>query len=394
MNTPLYSASGAMLAQGDAGRDDTGPRIAKIETFCTSFIGFVRITTQDGHIGWGQVSTYNSDITCEVLHRQVAPWAMGRGIDAWDDILDDIPRREHKYPGTYLMRAMAGVDTAIWDWRGRVAGKPVAALLGGSAGPIRAYASSMRRDITPEDEAARLCALLDQFGFDAFKVRVGAECGRDRDEWDGRTEAIIPTMRHALGDSAALLVDGNSGFSPKRAIDVGHMLQDHGYEHFEEPCPYWEIEQTAKVTQALRMNVAGGEQDWDMQHWKRMIAMRAVDIIQPDILYIGGLTRAMRVAQMGADANLPCTPHCANLSMVTLFTMHMLRAIPNAGKYLEFAIEGLEYYPWQTGLFTHDPYTITDGQAHVSDAPGWGVEIAPEWLDKAAYKCSDAQEFA
>ena len=106
-----------------------------------------------------------------------------------------------------------------------------------------------------------------------------------------------------------------------------------------------------------------------------MIAMRAVDIIQPDILYMGGMARTMKVAAMGAKAGLPCTPHCANLSMVTLFTMHLLRAIPNAGKYLEFSIEGTDYYPWQQDLFVKSPYAIIDGMATVSDAPGWGVEM-------------------
>lgn len=388
MSTP-YSASGAVPLSNGQGQDDTGPRIAKIETFCTPLVGFVRVTSEDGQQGWGQVSTYNSDLTCEILHRQVAPWALGRGMDAMEQVIGEIPLREHKYPGTYLRRAMAGLDTAVWDWRGRDAQKPVAALLGGSAGPVRAYASSMRRDISPTDEADRLKALRDQFGFDAFKVRVGAECGQDRDEWPGRTEEIIPVIRQELGADVALLVDGNSGFSAARAIDVGHMLQDHGYEHFEEPCPYWLLDETAKVTKALTMDVAGGEQDWDMQQWRRMIDMRAVDILQPDILYLGGIGRSMEVAHMGAEAGLPCTPHCANLSLVTLFTMHMLRAIPNAGRYLEFSIEGDDYYPWQRDLFVNTPYTIQDGQAHVTDAPGWGVEVCPEWLAQSSYKCSE-----
>lgn len=384
-----YSASGAVPLAEPRGQDDTGPRITRIETFATPLIGFVRVTTADGAQGWGQVSTYNSDITAQILHRQVAPWALGRGVDALEDVIAEIPLREHKYPGTYLCRAMAGLDTAVWDLRGRVAGKPVAALLGGAAGKIRAYASSMRRDITPEDEAARLIALRDAHGFDAFKVRVGAECGQDRDEWKGRTEAIIPAIRRALGDDAALLVDGNSGFSPKRAIDVGHMLQDNGYEHFEEPCPYWELEQTAEVTAALTMDVAGGEQDWDLQNWRRMIALKSVDIVQPDVLYVGGMTRAMKVAQMGHDAGLPCTPHAANLSMVTIFTMHLLRAVPNPGRYLELSIEGDEYYPWQRDLFLNDPYRVENGQVTVTDAPGWGVEINPEWLAKSGYSVSD-----
>lgn len=387
MTTP-YSASGAVPVTYDRGREDTGPRIDRIETFCTPLIGFVRVTAEDGTQGWGQVSTYSSDITCEILHRQVAPWALGRGMDALEAVIAEIPLREHKFPGTYLRRAMAGLDTAVWDWRGKAAGKPVAELLGGSAGPIRAYASSMRRDITPEDEARRMTDLRERFGFDAFKVRVGAECGQDRDEWPGRTEEIIPAIRNALGDDAALLVDANSGFSPARAIEVGRILEDNGYEHFEEPCPYWELEQTAEVARALIIDVAGGEQDWDLQNWKRMIALKSVDIVQPDILYLGGMIRSMEVARMGAAANLPCTPHAANLSLVTLFTMHLLRAVPNPGRYLEFSIEGDDYYPWQRGLFVEDPYTVRDGQVTVSDAPGWGIEVTPEWLARSTYKCS------
>ena len=71
--------------------------------------------------------------------------------------------------------------------------------------------------------------------------------------------------------------------------------------------------------------------------------MHAVDIIQPDVCYIGGISRIMRVAKMAASADLPCTPHCANLSLVTLFTAHVLKSIPNAGNYLEYSIEEADY---------------------------------------------------
>ncbi len=360
----------------------------RIETFTNEFVGFVRITDQDGNQGWGQVSTYHSDITCQVLHRQVAPYVLGRDCSDQDDLLDLVTEREHKFPGSYLRRAMAGFDTALWDLRGKLAGKPVAELLGGSPGMIRAYASSMKRDITPADEAARMQALCAEKGFTAFKVRAGAEVGRGEDEWPGRTEEIIPTMRRALPD-ADLLIDANSCYAPAQAIEVGKMLEDHGFCHFEEPCPYWELEQTKEVTEALEIDVTGGEQDCDLPTWRRMIDMRAVDIVQPDILYLGGICRTLRVCKMAGAAGLPVTPHCANLSLVTLFTMHLLRAIPNAGKYLEFSIEGADYYPWQEGLFVEDPYAIEDGHARVSDRPGWGVEINPEWLARSHYRASE-----
>ena len=120
-----------------------------------------------------------------------------------------------------------------------------------------------------------------------------------------------------------------------------------------------------------------------------MIAMRAVDIIQPDIMYLGGMLRTMEVARMGHAAGLPCTPHAANMSLVTLCTMHLLRAIPNPGKYLEFSIEEADYYPWQYGLFRNDPYTVENGHVTVTDAPGWGIEIEPSWLEKSSYKVSE-----
>lgn len=364
-------------------------KIAKLETFTNQYVGFVRVTADTGDTGWGQVSTYHSDITCQVFHRQVAPYALGQDAADFDDLLDRITEREHKFPGSYLRRAMAGLDTALWDLRGRVEGKPVASLIGGSPGTIRAYASSMKRDITPEDEATRFLKLRDTCGFDAFKWRVGAECGRDQDEWPGRTEAVIPVVSKALGDGIDKLVDGNSCYSPARAIEVGRMLEDNGIGHFEEPCPYWEPEQTRQVKEALSIDVAGGEQDCDLSWWRYTIGLRCVDIVQPDVMYMGGINRTLRVAKMAADAGLPCTPHAANLSLVTLCTMHLLRAIPNAGKYLEFSIEEEDYYPWQQNLFVEDPYTIKDSQATVTDAPGWGVEINPDWLDKASYQVSE-----
>jgi len=364
-------------------------KIVKLETFGTEVVCFVRATAETGDQGWGQVSTYNADITATVFHRQIAPHALGTPALDFADTLMLIGEREHKFPGSYLRRAMTGLDTALWDLRGKVEGKPVVTLLGGVPGKLRAYASSMKRDISPEDEAARFKRLRDEKGFDAFKWRVGAECGRDRDEWPGRTEAVIPIVAKALGDGVEKLVDGNSCYSPARAIAVGRMLEDHGIGHFEEPCPYWEFDQTREVREALTIDVAGGEQDNEFTSFRSMIREHVVDIVQPDVMYLGGIHRTLEVARMAAAAGLPVTPHAANLSLVTMCTMHLLKALPNAGKYLELSIEGLDYYPWQDGLFLGDPYAVDAGHVTVPDAPGWGVEINPDWLAKARYQVSE-----
>jgi L-alanine-DL-glutamate epimerase-like enolase superfamily enzyme len=363
-------------------------KIQRLETFTDQFVCFVRLTTDSGDVGWGQTSTYNADITATIFHRQVAPWALGADAGDIAGLVRRIEEREHKFPGSYRCRALAGLDTALWDLHGRLQGKPVVELLGGRPRQLRAYASSMKRDITPEAEAQRLLRLRDTKGFDAFKWRVAAECGRDIDEWPGRTEAIVPTVARALGDGVAKLVDANGGYSPARAIEVGRLLESEGVAHFEEPCPYWELEQTKSVTEALDLDVTGGEQDWDLATWRRMIDTRAVDVVQPDVMYMGGLSRTMTVTAMAAAAGLPCTPHSANLSLVTICTMHLLGAIANPGKYLEFSIEGADYYPWQEGLFLGDPFAIRDGQVTIPSAPGWGVEINPAWLARSVHQRS------
>ena len=192
-----------------------------------------------------------------------------------------------------------------------------------------------------------------------------------------------------MDDGTALLVDANSCYSPQKAIEIGRFLEDNGVSHYEEPCPYWHYDQTKQVTDVLDIDVTGGEQDCSLVDWQRMIEGRVVDVIQPDVCYLGGMVRTMQVARMAEEAGIPCTPHSANLSMVTLFTMHLLRAIPNAGKYLEFSIEKEDYYPWQEGLFRASPYDIVDGHARVTDEPGWGVEIDPAWLERSTRQVSE-----
>jgi L-alanine-DL-glutamate epimerase-like enolase superfamily enzyme len=361
-------------------------QIRSIETFTRQEVGFVRIRTEDGSEGYGQISTFNADISALVLHRHVARYALGADADDIEGIAGRCIEGEYKFPGSYVCRALAGVDTALWDLRGKREGKSVCELLGGRVRSVPVYGSSMRRDITPEEESDRLRRLRDTHGFRAFKIRVGKVCGHDQDQWPGRTEALVPTVRKAIGDGVTLLVDGNSCYTPPRAIEVGRMLEQNRVGHFEEPCPYWELEWTAEVAAALDVPVAGGEQDTDLAQFRRMLAMRAVDVVQPDVCYVGGITRARRVAEMAAERGIPCTPHSANLSLVTLFTLHLMAAIPNAGPFVEFTIEPSR---WTEELY-HPRLEVRNGEVAIPDGPGWGVTLDPRWLETADRRISEA----
>jgi len=362
-------------------------KIQTLETFSRQHLSIVRVRTSDGLEGYGQISPYNADISAQVFHRQIAPHALGEDALDIDRLTGLCIEAEYKFPGSYVCRALTGLDTALWDLRGKLEDKSVCELLGGTPRAFPVYGSSMRRDISPADEADRLARLRDTHGFQAFKIRIGKVCGHDEDEWPGRTEALVPAVRQAISSQTALLVDGNSCYTPAKAIEVGQMLQDQDVCHFEEPCPYWELEWTAEVAQALEVPVAGGEQDYDLSQWRRIVSLPAVDIAQPDICYIGGLARALQAVRMADEAGLACVPHSANLSMVTVFTLHMMGAIPNPGPYVEFSIEPT---PWTDNLY-FPALTVQDGQVAIPDGPGWGVEINADWLAGASYQCSSLE---
>jgi L-alanine-DL-glutamate epimerase-like enolase superfamily enzyme len=298
----------------------------------------------------------------------------------------------YKYPGTFALRAIGGLDTAGWDLRGKREGKPVCELLGGSPEPVNAYGSRTTRETGPEEEVEVCTRFAEERGLDAFKLKVGKRLAyhTDEDEWPGRTESVVSAVRDALPD-VDLLVDANGAYSAEGAIEVGEeVLEPNDVIHFEEPCPYWELEWTASVREALDVPVAGGEQDnmvdtWG-KTWERIVSMPAVDIAQPDVGYLGGVSRTMRVAEMAAEAGLPCVPHGPNHTLQKVITLHVLAAVDDPGPYpFEYRI------PDGGGLGMYEPEPkVEDGVVPVPDGPGWGVEVDPEWLAPAQYEKSEA----
>jgi L-alanine-DL-glutamate epimerase-like enolase superfamily enzyme len=360
-------------------------RIVSVETLLRDRLAVVRVRTDDGIEGIGQTAPYEAGQTVRVLHSMVAPLVLGR--DPWDveTLGDEVLRTHYKFPSSFLHRALAGVDTALWDVLGKAAGQPVAKLVGGHArASVPMYASSMRRDITPEEEAERLRALIDEQGFRAVKIRVGEAMGRDTDAAPGRTERIVPLMRRELGDDIAISADANGGFTAARAVRVGRTLEDHGYFHFEEPVPFADIERSAQVAAALDIPVSGGEQDISLPQFHRMIAGNAVDIVQPDICYIGGLSRARKVAVLAEAAGIPCTPHCANDSLLQVFSLHLAAAMPACFHAQEWSAERT---PWTEGVY-EPVLRVVDGSVAAPTEPGWGVELVPSFVQSAVRETS------
>jgi L-alanine-DL-glutamate epimerase-like enolase superfamily enzyme len=362
-------------------------KITHVETFSRGpLLAVVRVRTDDGHEGWGQTAPYYADVSTAMLHSYVAPFFIGKDPWDWEALVDAFTLKTHKVYGSVLWRALCGIDSAIYDLLAKSVNRPVYQLLGGGVRTsIPVYGSSMSRKTTPEAEAERMLALRESHGFTAFKLRIGTVMGRDADVWPGRTRSMITTVRDILGPDVVLHADANGGFSAPEAIRVGRMLEEHGYGHFEEPCAYTDLESTAHVAKVLDIPVAAGEQETMLPQFHRMIQTRTVDIIQPDIGYVGGLARARKVLQMAEAAGITAAPHSANPSLIQVFNLHLAASQPSATGYQEW---GIEEFPYFQGIFSPMP-EVENGHVQLNAAPGWGIDILPEFLKAADHAITD-----
>jgi L-alanine-DL-glutamate epimerase-like enolase superfamily enzyme len=361
-------------------------KIVRIETHTIHEAAVVRIITDDGLEGIGQTGCFQSEITIDVLHKLVAPHFLGR--DPWQHqaLLLECLSKRYKFFGTFFYRALCGVDTALWDLLGKATDQPVYNLLGGAVRQeIPMYASSLTRETTPEEEAANLSEVVKKHGFKCVKIKVGGRMGQDQDAAPKRTERLIPLMREALGDDVDISADGNGAYSVSKALQVGRLLEKYNYFHFEEPCPFEFLDNTAQVAAALDIPVAGGEQDNNLQTFKRMIDTRTVDIIQLDIGYIGGISRARKVAELAELAGMACTPHCANRSMLQVFTLHFAAAMPACYHYQEWRAS--DDKSWAQEIY-EPMLEVKRGNLTLPEKPGWGITLQNAFLKKAEHQVS------
>ena len=361
-------------------------KLKSIETFAGRSICFVRVTDADGDCGWGMTAPFEADITAQVLHRLAARVAL-EPFEDYTGVADEIIYRQYKFLGSFLARAAAGIDTALWDLHAKKKGVSVAELAGKKRSSVDLYASSMKRDLPVQEEADRLRAIQDKFGYRSIKLHPGIPVGRDRDFWENRTEDMIVAMVATAQPDTHIIVDVNGNYSVERAIETARFMHERGIKLFEEPCPYWEIEKTKAVRDACAefgLPVAGGEQDYIDTQWERMIDQRVMDVCQPDLLYIGGFSRALRIARHAAGRGLQVTPHTSNRSPILVMGLHYMACIDTPYPFLEC---GIEDDIWAEECY--EPLvSIKDGRAAVPTAPGWGFEPDREWLARSAYDIS------
>ena len=352
-------------------------KITRVEALIVEPNLLVRVHTDEGITGYGECSPMNNPLVAAHIDHALASLVIGRDPFDLEAIVEKMFLDTYKVAGQSMAMAISGIEIALWDIMGKALGQPIYRLLGGAyRKQIPMYASSMSRTISPDDEAKRLAGLVEKHGFKAVKVRVGNKFGFDEDASPGRSLELVRTVRAALGDDIEIMVDGNSGYSAPRAIELGRSLERYHVFHFEEPCPYWDLDSTAKVAKALDMPIAGGEQDWELTRFKEMLQKEAVDIVQPDLIKAGGFIVCKKIAALAEAFGCVCTPHQTQ-PLGTVANLHFAAATPTCRYFQEYNIE---HHPLRDSLFTEPILDVKDGLLTVPEGPGLGVEINEEIL--------------
>lgn len=339
----------------------------------------VKITADSGLVGWGETADVGG--TRAVIESKLKPLLLGKNP------LDHRPLWRAMWGANFgEARAVAAVDIALHDLRGKATGQSIAEMYGGRVrDKVLAYASAMNytEGVPPEQQFPPEAAALVKQGFRALKMRTGRYENR-------RDLAVLAKVREAVGPNVLLMTDGNGGFTLPQAVKFGKELEKLDFYCFEEPLPQglnyagYDV-----LTASLDIAVAGGEVLDSRVAAREHIAKRSFDIIQPDVVLCGGIAELLFISEMARLWSIPCLPHCWSGVIGIAATLQVLSLIADA----TFAPAGdapmLEFdqldNPFREQLSPR-PFAIQDGYVPIPTGPGLGIEIDEEVIKKYLVK--------
>jgi L-rhamnonate dehydratase len=272
------------------------------------------------------------------------------------------------------LHAMSGIEIALWDLKGKALGRPVSQLLGTPQRRyVRAYASALMPDTT--EEVRRLVGrLVHDEGFTAVKLGWGS-IGRDVRDDIRRAEAA----RDAAGSAIAIMIDAGFGYGADapRAIMIARELEQLDVTWLEEPFEPDAYEAYAQLADSVDLPIACGEQDSTWWGFRDVIDRAHVDIVQPDVTRCGGLSEAMRIAELARSRGVVCVPHAWKSGVIKAASLHLNAVLPEA-RFQEYCVSGT---PINNEL-TQQRFPLKDGFAEVPTGPGLGVDLDMDLVDR------------
>jgi L-alanine-DL-glutamate epimerase-like enolase superfamily enzyme len=343
------------------------------------FIVIVR--SKDGAEGYAVSHPKFMESLWSVFLTYVVPPFIGKDAREIESLLTDVYLFDSNYKkqGLLFWIPVASLEFAILDLLGKVVNKSIGEFFGGILKTeIDVYRASEKRGNKPEDEIAYLKRIVEPIGAKALKFRLGARMRYD-DESTKRDLELIPLVRKTFGDDFTIYADANGSYDIPMSLKIGKLMEEQNYGFFEEPCPFDYYEETKEIADKLDIKIAGGEEESSLRMFRWMIENDVVQVVQPDLLYFGGLIRSVKVARMAQTAGLDCTPHMSGNGLGYLYVLHFASFIPNCGLHQEFKGDD-DKVPF---ICPTSSLKAVNGKMTVPTGPGLGIEIDPDFITSA-----------
>ena len=342
---------------------------------------FVLVHTDDGLTGIGECFRRQPSVTKSMIDDIIAPSIIGKNPVETDARYRDMIHSANALEiGGAAWIAIAGLDIALWDLKGKLLNQPIYELLGGKVrDSVPVYASSMKRDLTPYEEAVRATGLVEK-GYKGYKLH-SAVPGKMDDSAD-QTIKTVTEVRKAVGDDIDILVDVNGAYSIHHSIEIGKKLEDLGVFHFEEPRPHYDLEGLSKISDALTIPIASGEMIFSPYEYRDLIIRGKVDIIQPDIVKAPGFTGFLQIEKIANAFGIPITCHNTQQTVSTVAHGHFVLASEQTPYKQEYNIEHCSIRDDRPIL--KEPLNISNGELKLTDKPGLGIELDLETVRELA----------
>ncbi|MFF3767377.1 mandelate racemase/muconate lactonizing enzyme family protein [Streptomyces sp. NPDC001922] len=332
----------------------------------------VKVHAEDGTVGIGECYGLPSpQVTATVVASVLEPLLVGEDALAttavWERLYQGQAAGGHNR-GFYL-EAMAGIDLALWDLRGKHAGVPVHRLLGG---PVRdridCYASPVALHADPDASARQALGYVEQ-GFRALKVKIGRGVRVDR--------AHLSAVRTAVGDDIEILTDVNCAYDLDEATRVGAVLADLGISWFEEPLQVDDLANLAELRRRTGLTIVNGETHFTRFDLRDSLLHGAIDVFMPNVSRSGGITEATRLAALASAFHVDIAPHGVGSGISLCAALHLCAATPNLRTY--------EYNRLPNPIrerILRNPPEFRDGALTVPQGPGLGFVLDEDAVDR------------
>lgn len=340
---------------------------------------FVRTISKDGLVGIS-VTNDRIEFCYPILEKLIAPYFINQDARALERLMEEVyvHKSNYKLAGIPYFSCLAFLELSILDMLAKAKQVSLGQLFGKRVNDSAyVYVASGNRHTTPEEELEVLRARVEEVGAKAIKYKIGGRMSKNKDSMSGRSEDLIYGTRRFFGDNMIIHADGNGSYDTETAIRFGRVMEEINGYFYEEPCPFDDLWSTKAVTDALNIPLAFGEQETSLCRFKWLIEHHGTDVIQPDILYNGGLVRTTKVAKMAQLAGMTVTPHVST-GFCFVYILHFSSYTPNIGKYQENK-KGFEL----ANELLDGQLTLTDGTLNIPESIGIGIRENHSMISKA-----------